>query len=419
MQRPAFPLKWLPLGLALLSCLHARAAVPNIAGAVTAAVSPTDFEVNGIHVLCDAHTKFELLRPSDAGRISWSERPYIGEPLLVYGHNDGHAHLLRAGRVVFAPVEGRVRGKAIIDRILAPQPSSVLFVRADGYPILLTSSTQIAFVAPLRSPADVHTNLWLDYQGVLRADGILVAEKALFHENTVEPREDKLHTNTNYDPSAPPPVHQKDLASGVQGLFASHHPTQILPSKDTAMQSRIDTIGQRLVPRYQRALPDTDPTKIRFRFQLVDDKRASSRIDLPSGAILIPREIIARLQNDDQIAAYLAAGMAAILEKQQLRDAVEKRLLTAGEIGGLNWIAPAFVAANKKDDLETAESEQRMRVSLALMHDAGYNPAEAPKTSWMLAAKKPKPLTEIPIPDESIYTYVLLGSTWRNTAWQH
>jgi hypothetical protein len=402
----------------MLCSLPARAAVPNIAGAVTAAVSPTDFEVNGIHVVCDAHTRLELLRPTDAGRISWSEKPYIGEPLLIYGHHDGRAHLIRAHRVVFAPVEGRVRGRGVITRMLAPQAPGALLVRADGYPILLVSSTQIVFAAPLRSLADAHTNLWLEYQGQQGADGVVVAEKALLRENTVQEREEKLRAKSNYDPSVPPPAHQKDLQTGVQHLFAGYDPREIPPSPDTSMQSRIEAIGQKLVPEYQRALPNGDPSKILFRFQLVEKKYASNRIDLPNGAILLPREIVAHLQNDDQIAAYVAEGMAAILEKQRLRDTVEKRLLTAGEIGGIGWLAPAFLAADKKDDLETAESEQRIRVSLALMHDAGYNLAEAPKTWWLLASKTPKPFNEIKMPDEAIYAYVVLGSTWRNRAWQ-
>ncbi len=337
---------------------------------------------------------------------------------MINGHKDGRTHLLRAHRVVFAPVEGRLRGNAIVDRMLAPQPAGALLVSADGYPILLTSSTQITFVAPLRSLADVHTNLWLEYQGQQSADGVVVAERALLHENTVQQREERLRANTNYDPSLPPASHQKDLQSGVQHLLTGHDPREIPPSPDTSMQRRIETIGLKLLPEYQRALPDGDPTKIPFRFQLVEQKDAANRVDLPSGTILVPRQTVARLQNDDQIAAYLADGMAAILEKQRLRDAVKKRLLTAGEIGGVGWLAPSLFAADKKDDLERAESEQRVRVSLALMHDAGYNLAEAPKTWWLLAAKKPKPLTDIEIPNEAIYAYIVIGSTWRYTAWQ-
>lgn len=147
---------------------------------------------------------------------------------------------------------------------------------------------------------------------------------------------------------------------------------------------------------------------------MVEDKYAASRIDLPNGTILVPQQAISRLKNDDRIAAYLANGIAAVLEKQQLLDAVKKRLLTAGEIGGMNWLVPGFFAAEKKDDLVRAESEQRIRVSLALMHDAGYNLAEAPQAWWLLAAKRPTPRSEITMPDEAIYAFITIGSTWRN-----
>jgi Domain of unknown function (DUF5666) len=416
--RPTSRLGWIALSLPLLCSLSARAAVPNIAGAVTAAVSATDFEVNGLHVVCDARTKFELLRPTDAGRISWSEKPYIGEPLLIYGHKDGHAHLFRAHRVVFAPVEGRLRGKAIIDRMLAPQPSGALLIRADGYPILLTASTQINFVAPLHSLADVHTNLWIEYQGEQRADGIVVAEKAVLRENTIQGREEKLRANTSYDPSAPPPGHQKDIEGGVQRLLAGHDPSEIPPSPDNSMQNRIDAIGQKLVPEYQRALPDGDPGKIPFHFQLVEKKEAASRIDLPSGTILVPRQIVARLQNDDQIAAYLAAGMAAILEKQRLLYARKKLALDAAAVGVLAVTPLGLPLVSEAQSIETAESEQRMRISLALLHDAGYNLIAVPETWWLLASKKPKRLIGTSMPDESIYAYVVIGSTWRHTSWQ-
>jgi hypothetical protein len=52
------------------------------------------------------------------------------------------------------------------------------------------------------------------------------------------------------------------------------------------------------------------------------------------------------------------------------------------------------------------------------MHDAGYDLAEAPKTWWLLATKKPKPFADIPIPDEPIYAYLVLGLVWRNPALQ-
>ena len=124
----------------------------------------------------------------------------------------------------------------------------------------------------------------------------------------------------------------------------------------------------------------------------------------------------------------LAAGMAVVLEKQQLRFQSELRALNAMQLAG--WVPVSslvsvaaidpilIVAGSTRDDILIAEMQQRIRVALVLVHDAGYDLTEAPKAWWLLAAKTPKQLSEVPIPDESIYAYAILGSTWRNTDWE-
>ena len=82
------------------------------------------------------------------------------------------------------------------------------------------------------------------------------------------------------------------------------------------MQARIDRIGSSLIPVYQRNLPDADPVKIPFKFQLIDATNWKDALTLPTGIILIPFELIERLQNDSQVATLLADNMAVALEKQ-------------------------------------------------------------------------------------------------------
>ena len=404
---------------------QAHAAVPTVFGQVTASTSAIDFEVNGKRVHCDGRTEFGYTNPTDAGRFTWTEKPYLGEPLQIYGHEDRKAKLIQAKRVVFAPEDKPLHGIAIIDRVLAPQPSGLLLVRADGYPILLTTSTHVTFVGPLHSLADVHSNQWLEYHGDQRKDGVVVADKAVLRQNEVSGREEQLGAKYQYDPAAvPADAHQNSVARLIVGT----DPKKLPPSLDPASQDRIDTIGERLVPSYQRELPDSDPTKIPFHFQLIDSKQLSSRMDLPGGAILISKQDLTRLRNDDQVAAYLAAGIAALLEKQQFRDAAKKRALLATQLGGglamipvagFGVLSPAsFIASDRRDDLEKAEMEQRIRVSLSLLHDAGYDVTEAPKAWWLLESKESKPLDDIPIPDSAIYAYAILGSTWRDTTWE-
>ncbi len=238
-----------------------------MAGQVTSAASASDFEVNGHRVLCSAKTKLLSDPASAASRISWSEKPYLGEPLLIFGHEDHRRGVYLATRVIFSPYEGKLTGKGVIDRMLAPQPGGAVLVRADGYPILLTGTTQISFAAPLHTLSDVGTNMWLEYQGHQRPDGVLVAEKAALAPNTVSDREDKLRDKYDYDPgSVPADAHE----SGVKRYIAGADPRRIPPVRDSAMQERVAAIGERLIPQYQRALPDSDPTKISFQFQVIE-----------------------------------------------------------------------------------------------------------------------------------------------------
>jgi hypothetical protein len=82
------------------------------------------------------------------------------------------------------------------------------------------------------------------------------------------------------------------------------------------MQPRVDRIGNSLIPDFQRSLPDTDPRKIHFRFQLVDGKKWKDALSLASGVILVPRQIVERLPEDPQLAAVLADNIAEVIEKQ-------------------------------------------------------------------------------------------------------
>lgn len=62
--------------------------------------------------------------------------------------------------------------------------------------------------------------------------------------------------------------------------------------------------------------------------------------------------------------------------------------------------------------------EQSGRVSLGFLHDAGFDVYEAPKTWWLLAPKKPKPLSDISLPERAAYLYSILGESWHTNQQQ-
>jgi hypothetical protein len=167
-------------------------------------------------------------------------------------------------------------------------------------------------------------------------------------------------------------------------------------------------------------LPDTDPTKIKFRFQLIDFPW-SFAYALPSGIILVPIHVVDRMQNDAQIAAILADAMAASMEKRDYRDQPAMYTMEAAgwatEAGG--FLVPGLGLAGLGGNtiayqvMERHNVDQSARVSLGLLHDAQYDLSQAPTAWWILASSKPKDLADIAMPERTRYLYQMLGTTWR------
>jgi hypothetical protein len=398
---------------------------PAVAGYVTAISSGTSFDVNGTHILCDGNTRFSMLVDGKKQSIGTLQVPYLGEPLDVYGRADKKTYTIKATEIIrYLPQPHTISGTAIIDGLPDASekstPGERLF-RADGYRILVTAKTKTTFSPPLTSLAGAGTNVWLKYTGKERPDGTLIAETAVFTANAVPKGEDKLRTKNEYDPKSVDP-------SSKQGTVSKHvlgvNPKKIPPYEDAAMQARVDRIGLSLIPAYQRSLSDTDATKINFRFQLIDQPKWHDAMTLPNGIILVPRQVVDRLQNDSQLAAVLADNIAYALEKQSFRRQPADQEITAAQIAsaageifvpGLS-LATSIVNSRVAASIYRHAIEQSGRVSLTFLHDAGYDIHEAPKAWWLLAPKKPKDMVETPLPERAAYLYATLGQTWRTTS---
>ena len=322
---------------------------------------------------------------------------------------------------------GVLSGSAVIDKApvreaAGAQPADLL-VRADGFTIRITTRTKIEWNPPLQSVADLKAGNWINFKGKLDSAGVLVAASVRIGPNLIDSREEKLRVDKEYDPSAIPAdakqnYLKEEFVGGCRDLYVEGcDPQTFPPYRNAEMQARIEKIGNRLVPTYQRALPDSDPAKIDFRFQLIDTKLFREALGLPGGTVLVPHQVVERLQNDSQIATVLADGIARGLERQQYRT--ERKVMTASALAlgaafvpyaGLFMGSSAEVGAN----VRTIAMEQRDRVSLVLMHDAGYEVDEAPTAWWLLASGKPKPLSKIIEPERAIYLQSILDAIWHN-----
>jgi len=416
-------------------CLAAAAQdnvpVPDLAGYVTRVASASDFDVNGWRILCGPQTNTALVPQRPSPRRVYhpgcpQQPPRIGLAVAVWGTRDKAQFSIAATQLDLGPIPfEKVSSYGIVEAILARSPQA-LTLRADGYTIRIPASAHLTFRKSLRSLADITTNVWLDYKGEQQTDGTILAREARFRPNLPNPKAEKTRARTDYDPSKVTKAGNAavEILIGVNAMKIPAWP-------DAAIQARVAAVGEKLIPAYQRQLPDSDETKIDFRFYVTTgDRWLSNMVALPSGVILVPHRMVERMQNDSQLAAILAESMAVEMEaqddrmmagirptKKQLAGALaEDAGIYAGEamvpaVGLAVLGDTAFGLTSATRTLEK-QLQQSARVSLSLMRDAGYDPAEAPIAWWQLSDKKGKPLAGTDLPLEAAWLYRDLSATW-------
>lgn len=407
--------------IGLLFCLAAPLLAedqPVLSGIITGAGSPTDFRVDGYRVLCTPNST--LSQHGTANVASGSRecpQHHLGEIVLVDGTMSEKQRTVAADRVrVITPVDLKVAGSALIDKVLSAGKQQAT-VRADGYILQLTPATRITYESTLTPGMDhLTTNQWVEYTGLLHPDGTVRVDSAAVGPNVISDEENKLRTKQEFDPAA---VTKSDRQSDVDKFFFGQDRTRIPAYNDPDMQARIDAVGQRLIPAYQRALPLDDPSRIDFRFQLVDDPKYAFH-SLASGIILVSKNVAPFLASDDELAAVLGMAIADVLQKQELRAQPARRKMIAttivGDAAGL--VIPGLSVAalvsnhNVRAKLERRVLEESSRETLFLMNDAGYDVRVAPLAWWTLAEKKGQPLEATPLPEPARYMYSLLGTAW-------
>jgi len=312
----------------------------------------------------------------------------------------------------------QIKGFGVIDRVIAAGPEPVF--QADGYRIRIASGAVIAFSGSLKTLADVGTNTWVKYEGKRNAAGLLVATQARF----VPARQGKAKP-------VPPPdaVPTQDSLIDADGKFLSARAKVRMSNAggpcgwhkfpaEPALQERVRRVGLRVVPVYQKELSDDSPAKIHFRFYAVDEPKFRSELACNVGLILVPKQVVERLQNDDQLAAVLADGVALNMQVQSAQLATEWRELLGAELAGLaaEFFVPGIYFANQiggdivASSIQRQMERQRGRIALTLLADAGYDPWQAPE-AWRLTAPKhlPADRTALKYPSRSDYQLGILN----------
>ena len=414
------------LVLCAASCLFAQSNF-LVEGYVSSTHLPASFKAGGRTVVLTRQTAFGFIG-LDSTSTSHPARGLlrIGAYVQVAGSAQNFVTPI-AATMVFVRDDGnrKYSGIGVITRVVTSSPDPVY--EADGYLIHVTASTKIEFAADLSSLSEVVPNTWIHFAGKLDGNGILDASNAHFFPS--KPTKFKAikgveivpvqmrPSNAPKDAAAPAASASSNSIDGASlqedeqlkvGLGRWH----TIPAGHP-LQQRIHRIGMALVPGYQRQMDDTDPSKIHFRFFAVDDKKLRGAECLLDGAIVVSTQSIERLANDDQLSAVLADGIACHLQRQTARAVAERRIEVASEVAGM-FFPPAGLALSVHSaaagDVTERLAEERLRIALALMQDAGYDPWLAPETWRIFEPKKlPANVAVLEYPDSACYQLSVLN----------
>lgn len=396
----------------------------TVHGEVTAVEPPNAFDVAGYHIMLSEKTEFFSYYHSKKSASELRDLIAAGTIVQVFGSREHSSQTITATRVtVRDEVDRRISGLGVIDRVITPGSQPVY--RADGYFLRLNPATEIRFSGGLTAPSDVVPGVWVRFEGTRSETGEVVLTQAEFfkpklsrpkpdpdvslEQVTAIPRDSLidfdggLHTGRN--------KHRMEDAGGECGWYP-------VP-QEPAMQARLRAIGRRLIPQYQRDFASNDAAKIPFRFYVVDEPHLRSDLGCSEGLVLVPAAVMDRLHNDDQLAAVLADGIAANLQRQRARLVLGLGWLKAAEVASYVAISPAGIVGTKliEHNVLRKLEDERGRIALGLMSDAGFDPWQAPE-AWRLLApgQLPKNPAKLKYPARSEYQLEILRLQYRQTS---
>lgn len=337
-----------------------------------------------------------------------------GKYVLVHGTEDKQTHVITAKEI--ETVDGgsiaHRSGRAWEDRAPALIKEGSGWrgtVYVDGYEIAVDSKTTVQLAPGMADTNVFRPDLRVSYDADRQKDATLLAKSIVFAED--EHLTDEQEYRKNNDFKIELPDYDKNEPGKVHFFLKTYH---ILPNH--RLQEAINNFGQKLVPEWQRNLPDSDPAKIHFRFFVIEKARSMQRTaSNDSGTILIPSQIIPKLQNEAQLAALLAADIAVAIENDIYRSRTRKYSQAGVDIAMAAVPFGAGIAGQAINDGTFSASywtpliDHEYRVGLRYMVGAGYDPREAPIALQRLVANHPDKTEGKPLPTLAKHVDAELG----------
>lgn len=221
----------------------------------------------------------------------------------------------------------------------------------------------------------------LDLKGVRQANGIILIKQGTVKPNIFTPLENELVEKLKRGLTVPPP--------GQTGAGVKIGERTYKVVDDLRITAFINTLGNRIVPRYLRNLPPEDRNKILFRFYVLEDDTPNA-VALADGSVFIHTGMLKLLENEAQVAIVLGHEIAHVTNehvRRRVQASVPLAWLSAivgattqkalgADSGKLANQLSFLILSNKfTGDME----DQADRVGLYYAHQAGYDIREAPK----------------------------------------
>jgi len=397
------------------------ATVELVHGYVTATDLPGSFDIDGKHVFLQPLTSFGFKKEKamSADNPLRSElRP--GAYVWVLGKLENKKPV--ADAVLFRDDRNlQVEGLGPVNALVSSGTEPVF--RADGHTIQVRSSTAISFHGDVHSLNEIGANTWLRYKGRLDSHGVVNASVADFASTKPKPTE-IVNGVEDFGIGLVQPDYTKH-ADG-RARLGRGRTWRTIPA-DRALQDRLQRIGTKLIPGFQRSLPDNDPGKIKFVFYAIEDEKLHSFFCSPRGGlILYPRQLIERMKNDDQLASALAMPVAVVLQRQGLGKEMRQWPAVRDELSSIALEAAIpfgggfpldLMGAMPDRQIARRMEEQIGRIALSLTADAGYDPWQAPEAFRLLAPKElPKDMTTLKYTELSEYALGILNLEYRTAS---
>lgn len=232
-----------------------------------------------------------------------------------------------------------------------------------------------------RSFREIPIGAEVEIKGVRQPNGLIVVKSGKVKPNLLTRTERELIKMVQNNLILPPP---NRLIGGKVKI--GDREFKLVESLE--LQQYVTQIGYKLIPRYIKDMPRDDPAKLIYRFYVVEDDSFNA-FALPDGSVFVHTGLLKQLKNEAQLAAVLGHEIAHITYEHPSRrwgkliwlvlvnQTTEQILEEFGlkKIADLTRFGLGIFSNKLSRDMES----QADRVGLFYMHEAGYDPREAPK----------------------------------------